>query len=90
MNTTSGIQKAVSYRAVLGAFMVALTLAGTALAGPLEDAMAAYERGDYATVLQLIYPLAAQGDAAATGRRRTGRIERCDSCCCRTIRSGLT
>ena len=65
MKTTSGIQGAVPYRAVLCAFTMALTLAGTALAGPLEDAMAAYEGGDYATVLQLIYPLAIKGDATA-------------------------
>jgi len=35
------------------------------LAGPVEDAVAAYQKGDYATALRLLRPLAAQGDAAA-------------------------
>ena len=34
-------------------------------AGPLEDANAAYNRGDYATALRLLRPLADQGDASA-------------------------
>ena len=34
-------------------------------AGPYEDGRAAYDRGDYATALRLIKPLAAQGDANA-------------------------
>ena len=51
-----------------GLMIAMLTLAvsnGVAFAGPLEDASAAYQRGDYATALQLIQPLAAQGNAAA-------------------------
>ncbi|OHC73611.1 MAG: hypothetical protein A3G18_00815 [Rhodospirillales bacterium RIFCSPLOWO2_12_FULL_58_28] len=36
-----------------------------ALAGPFEDAVAAYERGDYETALRLYRPLADQGDAKA-------------------------
>ena len=36
-----------------------------AVAGQFENATAAYERGDYATALQLLQPLAEQGDATA-------------------------
>jgi len=39
--------------------------AAPALAGPFEDARAAYRNGDYATALQLWQPLAEQGDANA-------------------------
>jgi uncharacterized protein len=46
--------------------MLSLALSsGIAFTGPLENAKAAYERGDFATVLQLVKPLAAQGDAVA-------------------------
>ena len=38
---------------------------GGAAAGPFEDGVAAYKRGDYATALRLLRPLAAQGNAAA-------------------------
>ena len=39
--------------------------AGPAVAGPIEDAAGAYVRGDYATALRLLRPLAEQGDAQA-------------------------
>jgi uncharacterized protein len=42
-----------------------LALATPVVAGPFDDARAAYEGGDYATVLRLIRPLAEQGNAAA-------------------------
>ena len=46
--------------------MLALTVSnGVVFAGPLEDAYAAYNRGDYATALQLYKPLAAKGNVAA-------------------------
>ena len=35
------------------------------MGGPLEDAAAAYQRGNYATALRLWRPLAEQGDAEA-------------------------
>ena len=35
------------------------------MAGPLEDGYAALERGDYATAIQMLRPLAEQGDAWA-------------------------
>ena len=42
-----------------------LALATSATAGPLEDADAADQRGDYASELALLEPLAEQGDASA-------------------------
>jgi uncharacterized protein len=42
-----------------------LALSGAAAAGPLEDAIAAYRRGDYATASHLWRPLANQGVAKA-------------------------
>jgi len=42
-----------------------LALAATTVAGPLEDGIAAYRRGDYATALSLLRPLADQGNATA-------------------------
>ena len=45
--------------------MIALAFWGRAIAGPLDDAVAAYERGDYATAARLYLPLAEQGSAQA-------------------------
>lgn len=42
-----------------------LVLVNTAWAGPLEDADAAYRREEYATAMQILRPIAAQGVAAA-------------------------
>ena len=50
---------------ILAAVILALMLTGGAAAGPLEDAVAAYKRGDYATALRLWRPLAEQGNAQA-------------------------
>lgn len=44
--------------------LVAATVVG-AMAGPLEDVVAAAERGDYATVTWLLRPLAENGNATA-------------------------
>ena len=52
-----------------GLIAVALTLRGAgALAGPWEDGMAAYNRGDYLPAMKLFRPLAREGNprAAAT------------------------
>jgi TPR repeat protein len=38
---------------------------GNAIAGPLEDCRAAYERKEYAAAIQLCRPLAEEGDARA-------------------------
>ena len=45
--------------------MRVLALFAAAAAGPLEDGAAAYQRGDYATALQILRPSADQGDATA-------------------------
>ena len=45
--------------------LLALVLSEPVLAGPLEDAVAAYQKQDYTAALRLLRPLAAQGDAAA-------------------------
>jgi TPR repeat protein len=52
---------------IAGGLMVAAqVLGGTgSLAGPWEDGMAAYNRGDYAPAMQLFRPLAKQGNAKA-------------------------
>jgi hypothetical protein len=44
---------------------VLLLNVGAASAASLEDAIAAYHRGDYATALAILRPLAAQGNATA-------------------------
>jgi TPR repeat protein len=57
-----------SFKAAVAAFMLAVSFAGAVAAGPVEDAaaaVAAHKRGDYATALRLIRPLAEQGDADA-------------------------
>jgi TPR repeat protein len=45
--------------------VLAMTLMGGAVASPLEDAWAAYQRGDYATALQIWRPRAVLGVALA-------------------------
>jgi len=50
--------------------VLSFVLVNQALAGPLEDADAADKRADYVTALQLVSPLAQQGDAGA--QRRMG------------------
>jgi hypothetical protein len=52
-------------RATLTASLILAGLGGAAVAGPPEDAAAAYRRGDYATALKLFRPLADQGNAEA-------------------------
>lgn len=46
-------------------FLGLLLLSAPCLAGPAEDADAAYKRGDYASAIRLYRPLADQGDARA-------------------------
>ena len=45
--------------------VVAVMLSGAAMAGPWEDGLAAYQRGDYATTLKLWRPFADRGDSLA-------------------------
>jgi TPR repeat protein len=47
------------------ALALSLVLAAPVVAGPFEDGVDAYLRGDYATTLRLYRPLADQGDAEA-------------------------
>jgi hypothetical protein len=52
-------------RTFFGTLTATLLLVGSAIAGPIEDAKAAYDSGDYATALHIFQPLADQGDAEA-------------------------
>jgi TPR repeat protein/S1-C subfamily serine protease len=52
-------------KAGLLTLVLCLRIATLAAAGPVEDGLAAYNRGDYATALRLWRPLADQGDAHA-------------------------
>jgi TPR repeat protein len=54
-----------AFRAIVAAIMLVLSLAAPVAAGPFEDAVAANKKGDYATALQLLRPLADQGNALA-------------------------
>jgi uncharacterized protein len=47
------------------ASLMLVAIGGAATAGPLEDAVAAYQSGDYAAALKVWRPLAEQGDADA-------------------------
>jgi TPR repeat protein len=51
--------------AALAGWLAVAAPAGTAVAGPFEDGAAAINRGDYATALRLLRPLADQGLAGA-------------------------
>lgn len=53
---------------LLGAFVIASVLGGTAEAGPLEDGIAAYHEKAYAKAAELWRPLAETGNAAAQYR----------------------
>ena len=61
--------------------IITLGMAQGEYAGPYQDALAAYGRGDYATALSLLRPLAAQGNAwaqfnlgAIYAKRHGGRV----------------
>ena len=59
-------QNAKLPRATLTAMLMLVAVAGAAaVAGPLEDALAAVGRGDYPTALPLFRSLADQGNARA-------------------------
>ncbi len=51
--------------ALAGAMMAAVLGGGAAVAGPWEDGMVAYNRGDYVPALKLFRPLAEAGNAKA-------------------------
>jgi TPR repeat protein len=50
---------------ILTGFLIASVSCANAMAGDLEDGIAAYDRQDYATAIRLLRPLADQGKAAA-------------------------
>ena len=50
---------------LIAGMVLALALFGVARAGPFEDTQAADQKGDYATELQILHPLAEQGNALA-------------------------
>jgi len=54
-------------RVVVGGLIVAAQILGIAgaIAGPWEDGMASYNRGDYMPAIRLFRPLAEQGNAKA-------------------------
>ncbi len=52
-------------RAAITALLTLIAIAGAAVAGLLEDGVVAYDRGDYATALRLLRPLAEKGNADA-------------------------
>ena len=50
---------------LVAAILLMLSLAAPVAAGPLEDGYTAYTRGDFATAMRLMRPLADQGDVTA-------------------------
>jgi TPR repeat protein len=54
-----------AFRAIFAAIILVLTFAAPMAAGPLEDGYAAYQRGDFATAMQIMRPLADQGHVTA-------------------------
>jgi TPR repeat protein len=50
---------------VLAGAAIAIAFASAAVAGPFEDGIAAFKRGDYSAAVKLILPLAEEGDATA-------------------------
>jgi uncharacterized protein len=60
-----GIGMNRTFKAAAAALFLALSFAGSVAAGPFEDAAAAYQKGDFATALGLIRPLAEQGGVGA-------------------------
>ena len=52
-------------KSIIATIILLLSIAGPVLAGPLEDGNAAYKRGDHATAMRILRPLAEQGDGMA-------------------------
>jgi TPR repeat protein len=59
-------------RAAVTASLMLVAIGGAAVAGPLEDAEAAWKRNDYATAFRLFHSLAEQGDS--TAQKRLGEM----------------
>jgi hypothetical protein len=62
---TVRVRRLRQLKRILVGLMVGVVMTGGAGAGPLEDAAAAFQRGDYATSLKLWRPLAEEGNAEA-------------------------
>jgi uncharacterized protein len=54
-----------TFKAAVAVLMLAVSFAGPVTAGQLEDAAAAYMKGDYVKATRLLRPLAEQGNADA-------------------------
>jgi hypothetical protein len=54
-----------AFRATFAAIILVLTFAVPMAAGPLEHGYGAYTRGDFATAMQIMHPLADEGDVTA-------------------------
>jgi uncharacterized protein len=54
-----------TFKAAVAALVLAVSFAGSVAAGPFDDVDAAFKKGDYATAVRLLRPLAEQGDAGA-------------------------
>jgi TPR repeat protein len=52
-------------KVLIAGALASLALFGVSTAGPLEDGEAAYRRGDYATAIGFLRPLAEHGEAEA-------------------------
>jgi uncharacterized protein len=57
-----------TFKATIAALVLAVGFGGPVAAGLLEDAAAAYMKGDYATALLLVRPLAERGNVHAQAR----------------------
>ncbi|MGP0058579.1 MAG: tetratricopeptide repeat protein [Beijerinckiaceae bacterium] len=62
---TKPTQMKCTFGAIVAAIMLVMSFAAPAAAGQLEDAVAAYQRRDYAITLRLLRPLAEHGNADA-------------------------
>jgi uncharacterized protein len=65
LDCTSTVVARTAIKAGLITLVLLMRLADAAAAGPFDDGQAAYDRGDYATALEVWRPLADHGDAAA-------------------------
>jgi TPR repeat protein len=54
-----------TFKTTVAALTLAVSFAGSIAAGPFEDAATAYKKGNYAMALELIRPLAEEGNVAA-------------------------
>src|SRR5213080_1303187 len=62
-----GAERRMKKQMIFGSLILAAQILGIAgaLAGPWEDGMTAYNRGDYVPAIRLFRPLAEQGNAKA-------------------------